>query len=209
MKYLPVFALLAFLMVSRSGVAMVIVGDKEWLNPDAVGNSSWDEINAVCPGGVCVGQLGGVDVSGYTWASIAQVNELFYSFIGGTAPSDSMLLQEANSDWAPLFFQQFSGQTTQLATVTSGWVSTPPIPANDLRYTARVVDFFEPARADIAQTGRFRSRTSNFGAWLFRGVDPVTVPVPPTLALMVLGLFVLGWGEVRSPSWSAASRHLQ
>ena len=84
----------------------VPVNGKEWLQPDLFSGLTWDEINAVCPEGVCVGVLNNRDMKGWTWASVDDVNELFNYYIGrkkALGPGGGRF-EEVASSWAPAFF---------------------------------------------------------------------------------------------------------
>jgi hypothetical protein len=80
---------------------------------DLFTNLSWNDINAIFPAGVCVdgGVLNGYAMTGWTWASIDEVNALFNSFLIATGLSGEDLLgpgvasyQETGSVWATDFF---------------------------------------------------------------------------------------------------------
>ncbi|MCR9105489.1 MAG: hypothetical protein NXI15_09375 [Gammaproteobacteria bacterium] len=72
---------------------IVIADGKEWVQtslfqrPSGLDNNAWaSEIFAVCPeaaGGVCSGSLQGYSMSGWTFASFADITALFNSFIPG------------------------------------------------------------------------------------------------------------------------------
>jgi len=49
----------------------ITVNGKEWLQTDSFAGYLYDQVSAVCPGGVCSGFLPGstIDLTGYTWAS--------------------------------------------------------------------------------------------------------------------------------------------
>jgi len=49
----------------------ITVNGKQWLQTDSFSGYSYDQVRAVCPGGVCSGFLPGstIDLTGYTWAS--------------------------------------------------------------------------------------------------------------------------------------------
>jgi hypothetical protein len=68
----------------------VTVDDKEWAQVDLFTNLSWNDINAVCPAGVCSGILNGYNMTGWTWASIDDITALFNHYFGsdelGPAP---------------------------------------------------------------------------------------------------------------------------
>ena len=82
----------------------VTVDGKEWAQADLFFNLSWDEINAVCPAGVCgdSGQLNGYDMTGWTWASVDEVKALFNVYIG-----DNVLGPETD------FYQDVTGEAVE------------------------------------------------------------------------------------------------
>lgn len=76
----------------------VVVDGKEWLQPDLfITGYTREQINAVCPGGVCSGALPGSDINltGYMWASVEDINALFNHYAGytllGPGPDESNL----------------------------------------------------------------------------------------------------------------------
>ncbi len=78
-------AIFTIAMPSWGHSGSVIQDGKEWLQPvDFTGRPSYtyDEVNEVCPSGVCSGTLPGdsFDLTGYTWASLDDVNALFNSY---------------------------------------------------------------------------------------------------------------------------------
>jgi hypothetical protein len=108
----------------------VTVEGKEWYQPDLFTELSWNEINAVCPEGKCVGMLNDYDMTGWTWATIKDMNDLFNYYIGsnvlGPGP-DRVLLGDSeavtafyNDGWR----SSFSGmEDLEDWGVTQGWVS--------------------------------------------------------------------------------------
>lgn len=60
----------------------VTVDGRLWLQPKDFINYSYDQVSAVCPGGVCTGSLPGstFDLTGFTWASIDDANALFAAY---------------------------------------------------------------------------------------------------------------------------------
>lgn len=87
------------------GVDAVRVGANEWAQPDLLTNLSWHDVAEACPDSVCNGTLNGFDVTGWTWASVSQVNGLFNAY--GVEPplvEAGELFSLARSTWAPLFF---------------------------------------------------------------------------------------------------------
>lgn len=82
----------------------VTVDGKVWGQPDLFTDLSWNDIDAVCPAGVCAGTLNGYNMAGWKWASVNDVNALFNFYIGspelGPGPSEFI---ELESQWAPDF----------------------------------------------------------------------------------------------------------
>jgi hypothetical protein len=70
--------------VSITGDDKVTVDGTDWAQVDLFTNLSWNDINAVCPAGVCVnsGTLNGYDMTGWAWASLGDINDLFNYYIG-------------------------------------------------------------------------------------------------------------------------------
>jgi hypothetical protein len=99
---------------------VIAVDGKQWLQVDLFTNLSWNDINAVCPAGVCSGVLNGIDVTGWTWASINDVNQLFNYYIGidVMGPGPDSYQESLDSAWATAFF-------------SDGWRPTGP-PSNFL-----------------------------------------------------------------------------
>jgi hypothetical protein len=91
---------------------IITVDGKEWLQPYLFTNLSWNDINAICPEGVCAGLLNGYDMSGWTWASIDDANALFNHYIGsdelGPGPDGPTVIECTAVDdffrdgWRPL-----------------------------------------------------------------------------------------------------------
>jgi Thrombospondin type 3 repeat len=85
----------------------VVVNGTRWAQVDLFANLSWDAINAVCPGGVCIdgGILNGYDMTDYIWASTSDMNMLFNYYIGSSqlGPGPDRY-DEYNALWGPAFF---------------------------------------------------------------------------------------------------------
>lgn len=60
---------------------IITVNGNEWLQPAYFIDVTRKEINAVCPEGICAGKLNGYDMTGWTWASVEDVNALFNYYI--------------------------------------------------------------------------------------------------------------------------------
>ena len=68
-------------------VPITTSSSKKWLQPADFIGYTYDQINAVCPGGACSGTLPGskFNLTGYTWASAEEVSGLFNAY-GVTPP---------------------------------------------------------------------------------------------------------------------------
>jgi hypothetical protein len=95
---------------------IVTANGKEWAQPDLFMYLSWNQINAVCPAGICTdgGILNGHLMTGWAWASMGDVAALFNSY--GVSPPLSLVTPgrvESSylSPWATAFF-------------TAGWRET-------------------------------------------------------------------------------------
>jgi len=86
----------------------VIVDGKKWYQPYLFTGLSWEAIRAVCPDGICNGALKGQDMTGWTWASIEDVNALFNHYIGSEVigPGPDLIFEsaEAGFDWQRAFY---------------------------------------------------------------------------------------------------------
>jgi hypothetical protein len=191
----------AFLFqISLPTSAGPIIDGKEWFQPADVTGFSWNDFNAICSSGTCTGQVGGngSDLTGYTWATVDDVNALFNGFIGSPVLSGPDSHAEIGSAWAPailMLFDQTSDPNFILAAEVRGWLSES-VPFNGR--IGRVVDAADAVsavdKADTVLTVGDNLSTGDLGAWLFREVDG-TIPAPATLALFGLGLAGLGWSR--------------
>ena len=62
----------------------VTINGREWAQIDLFQSLSWNEINAVCPGGPCSGVLNGYNMAGMTWASLADVSAIINFYAGAS-----------------------------------------------------------------------------------------------------------------------------
>ncbi len=219
-KAMPTLAFIAWAgsvsAVPISGADIVTVDGTDWAQVDLFINLSWDEINAVCPSGVCVdsGVLNGYTMTGWIWASIDNMNALFNDYLITAGLTGFDLLgpsgdsyADAGSSWAPAFF-------------ADGWrptLSDPGLVVTDPRWTsvfangwagvsinasegsiAGVADHCQFCASDSMTTnGRLTKSISesSIGGWFYKSASPAEVPVPTTLALFGLGLVGLGWTQ--------------
>jgi hypothetical protein len=104
-------------------LGIVVVDGKEWLQPDLFTNLSWNDINAVCPEGACAGTLNGQDLTGWTWATVDDLNALFNYYIGTEVlgPGPDIYVVSPDSEWAPAFFND-GWRGTGVKDSVRGWV---------------------------------------------------------------------------------------
>jgi hypothetical protein len=79
----------------------------KWAAIDSISDVSWLDVWRVCYSGICEGSIGGVDVTGWHWASWDQVRTLFENVSGvafahdGVLDIDFQIDPSGLSAWAP------------------------------------------------------------------------------------------------------------
>ncbi len=101
-----VFYLMPVFKMAEPVTDTITVDGKEWAQVDLFSVLSWQDIDAVCPAGVCSGVLNGFDMTGWMWATVEDLNSLFNSYIGFAAlgPGSDTYAEGTNTEWAPAFF---------------------------------------------------------------------------------------------------------
>ncbi|NND69779.1 MAG: hypothetical protein HKN19_19470 [Halioglobus sp.] len=84
---MPIFQLIAAVPITDT----VTLQGVEWAQPALFTNLTWDEIDAVCPGGVCNGNLNGFIMDGWTFANLNDVFPVFNFYIGVNALTPTQL----------------------------------------------------------------------------------------------------------------------
>lgn len=158
---------------------IIKVDGKEWLQPALFTNLSWNDINAACPEGLCAGVLNGIDMNGWTWASVDDVNALFNYYIGSDelGPEPDRYSAE-ESPWAPAFYEdgwrpiEIDDRNAGLADGAAGWVRDKS--EGGLAYWAELVDVLlpvPPGPPDLAITDNLRdvlTISMDVGGWFYR-----------------------------------------
>jgi hypothetical protein len=106
----------------------VTVNGTTWAQVDLFGGLSWNDINAVCPGGICgSGTLNGFDMAGWIWAGTEETNSLFNHYIGiaELGPGPDAYVGAANT-FADAFFAdgwRITSTGVGHSKITEGWTS--------------------------------------------------------------------------------------
>lgn len=155
-------------------------------------NLSWDDVALICDQvtEACSGTLNTIDVTGYTWATIDDINALFNSYWGFEPPMSGPDFRSANNTpWAPAFLADFQ------STCISG-LSTPGVEGNsrelesaDSPYTPYLEDGTDEVPSGWVDYAQDESAT-RFGAWLWKNETNVTAV--PTLSAHGLVFTILG-----------------
>ncbi len=180
MKHALVILMLYALTFANPGwAASVVVEGKEWLQPREFDHYTWNQVNAVCPVGSCTGVLPGssVDLTGFTWASVNEVNALFNHYIGtpvlGPGPAE---YNEADSSWAPAFHNDFSLTWLDAGIRSVSGMTRDSLPGGEASLGELQLGFF--SQKDGASTLRAWPKDDasyNYGQWFWR---PAITPPP-------------------------------
>tara|TARA_R110001592_G_scaffold355031_1_gene655234 strand:+ start:15209 stop:16150 length:942 start_codon:yes stop_codon:yes gene_type:complete len=148
---------------------IVTVNGKEWAQVDLFLNLSWDEINAVCPAGICAdfGTLNGYDMTGWRWASVDDVNSLFnyyYGDYGSPALGPGPDLTVGNASIGMAFFRD-----GWRPVVDNGYQK---LTAGFMANTAEYIAVIGPTEQSSNQTGLATGVRTDFvpipGGWFYR-----------------------------------------
>lgn len=161
-------------LTSTASAGFIDSQGREWLQVSAFKGKTWASIDALCPvDGVttCSGTLGGVDITGYVWATQEQVQGLFAEFLPEMAESETLgapgyVLPALGffGSFQPTFefYTTFGGYN-----YISGWTSSASdgmaaVPEASAEYPVFYGYFNVAAMVDVTTSSAFR------GAWLFK-----------------------------------------
>lgn len=208
MKHTSLMALTLVLLVQAvSALAAPVFRDgKEWLQPADFNNLSRAELDAVCPvsaGRRCTGSIDGTDVTGFVFASIADVSALMATY-GAPAPDvcGGSAAREPDSTWLPAILDDFA--TTEVFPgdqFLEGNVSD-----------ANICDAIDDPDCNFVQNGFIGVQSEDgtgdgfcagpgdisVGVWLYRPLPLAGIPMLnfPGLLLLALGLILLAaWAQ--------------
>lgn len=163
---------------------------REWAPLTTLTHQSWDQIDSRCQNtteaqGACQGVLGGVDLTGWTWASRAEVVTFIGEFMaaaGDATPPSTMTGPHGygtqNDAWAA-------------PAIAAMGTTAPAIGAHTFGFTSENYCFAwlctgtPCGRVSYAAAGEQYGGSSEFyGAWFYRMAP---VPEPSSVALMLAG----------------------
>ena len=199
-----VVLIFSFLKIAHA--TPVLVDGREWMQVSDFTNVSWAQLDTFYFDST-TGQLkdptnhhviGGVDVTGWTWASVYDVRDMLLSstYLGAGATCSTIFeCYEADSAWAPKFMNDFTptaslsyGDSVLGITRTVNGVFGGPFIYRVQDYfntqTNDSISVFEATGSGFGSSGRYAYRDI-WGAWLYR---EVSIPEPATLALLCFGL---------------------
>lgn len=179
----------------------VTVGGTEWAQVNLFHDLSWNEVEAVCPGGVCASgsALGGWDLTGWTWASASAVGDLFHVLTDGAHPGGVAEVREAGSAWGALWMTTYHFNPTYSdPDIAYIWGLSSSITVSSEAILPFILDFALASEKDFATSELTSFKDDNapgLGVWLYRPV--ASVPEPSAYAMLLLGLGVIGWAARR------------
>ena len=191
-------ALAASLFGADMAAAATVYDDghgKAWRQLTNTQNLSWNTIASVCPvdgATACSGMAGGVDMTGWVFANVDQVGQLF-SYFGDFAGGLDQTFVPQGTSHAPHFLDTAISPTYQynINRFAMGWTATPD--QGGLYFVAEVQDLFSD-NPDLWTTQNNADAGAIFearGAWMWQPALNA-VPEPATWALFILGFGAMG-----------------
>lgn len=162
---MPVFALGAPITDTANG------DGKEWAQPDLFTNVSWNSINAVCPRGICSGTLKGYGMTGWTWASVDDLNSLFNTYIYPYSMGPGPERLELNDGTFNAALGAAGWRYTYLQEGAVGMIghTSSSVPGDVNRaYRAGIAEVYFIDLVDTSFTGLKSEYRSDTGAWFYR-----------------------------------------
>lgn len=147
-----------------------------WAQPDLFQGLNWNDVNAVCPDGICAGTLEGYDMEGWVWASVDDANDLVNQFNGavllGPGPDSAEVGPTPSAAWE--IAMQDAGVRSTFE-INIGWIIETLL--RDEVSTTTVYSLFlrggyenVGSTTDFAATNFVKGKTDTRGTYLDMGV---------------------------------------
>jgi len=143
--------------------AVTVIG-RTWAQVDLFLGVTWEEVEAICPGGVCAGVLNGFSMDGWRWAGSEDLNALFNNYLEedwlGPGPS---FFPQVNVNSTGVFYVDGWRPTTDTANQisTGGWLADETGRLGSVGY-----DNFSIIQGTVWNTGYGNGGYSG-GAWFY------------------------------------------
>ena len=120
-------------VASPTSTAAPTVDGREWRELYQTTGLSWTDVASVCPtdgATPCSGTVGGRDLTGWTWATAGQVQDLLDDHAPGLATADPPVVTGIEGFWAGISFlgvmrwTTYSSSTYSYYEFTSGWTAS-------------------------------------------------------------------------------------
>jgi hypothetical protein len=196
------------LLLFAGGANAVVVNDKDWYQVSDLTSNSWNDFDAIfdtstglCDAGGCL--LGATNLTGYIWASNADVNSLISHYFAGTGLTDSNDVDQTVStgvDTLDSFFGDFSptfsdSNQDYVLGLTRETITAEYGTAVQVIRRVRSGDVVADSLKRELHIGRTNSVTFT-GGWVYAPVSPV--PVPAAIWLFGTALIgLIGFGKRR------------
>jgi hypothetical protein len=200
LRCLIVVSCVSLTVLAVPAQALVLVDEREWLQPADLVGYAWQDFGRACPGGRCVAALAGdgPDIRGWTWASAGEVGDLFARLTphpGGAARYFSTDPSAAADFLSSSGFMRTTGLATAIefgVTAVVGFTASQE-PIGGAGYIGFVQLWLFPgfsrgSTIDTTATFAVDEPSEVVGAWLYRTRG---VPAPSTLFLLALGVLAL------------------
>lgn len=166
-----------------------LIGDKDWLQPSDTTGYTWAQLDSIfdTTTGECdvIGcMLGSTNLTGYTWATASEVTQMWNGLLGTNFEiSDGAMFLPTNGT-NPLYAKfnpTFINQLNVMVRNVSAGTQDPYLFAVNGRTPQDYIGWYDGG-------GTSGTTPDRIGVALYK---TVAVPVPPTLAILALGMIWL------------------
>jgi hypothetical protein len=198
------FSVLVMSFVSSAQANYVDGSGREWRQVTDTLGLTWSDVLLVCDEttGACNGSVGEVDFTGWQWANVAAVNQLFNEISGGAGflTSDPQEYEIPNSSWAPAaidndgagsdtgYFHMTWANNLYNEEFVYGWTRDRKPGSSTGAYLGTITDTlnFDKLQTDNASDIPDENPAIT-GFWLYQD-QPAAVPIPAAIWLLGSGL---------------------